>query len=104
MTLATKSDISLARELAAELERRVSGEVRLDDFSRTLYSTDASIYQMKPIGVVFPENADDIVAVMEFAHREGIPVLPRGAGTSLSGQTVNQRHSHGLQPTPEPAP
>ncbi len=89
MTLATKSDISLARELAAELERRVSGEVRLDDFSRTLYSTDASIYQMKPIGVVFPENADDIVAVMEFAHREGIPVLPRGAGTSLSGQTVN---------------
>ena len=90
MTLAIKSDISLARELAAELERRVSGEVRLDDFSRTLYSTDASIYQMKPVGVVFPENVDDIVGVMEFASREGIPVLPRGAGTSLSGQTVNQ--------------
>ena len=79
----------MARDLAAELERRVSGEVRLDDFSRTLYSTDASIYQMKPVGVVTPRNVDDVVAVVEFANREGIPVLPRGAGTSLSGQTVN---------------
>ena len=89
MTLATNSDTTLARDLAAELERRVSGEVRLDDFSRTLYSTDASIYQMKPVGVVTPRDADDVVAVVELANREGIPVLPRGAGTSLSGQTVN---------------
>ena len=51
MTLATNADTTLARDLAVELERRVSGEVRLDDFSRTLYSTDASIYQMKPVGV-----------------------------------------------------
>ena len=89
MTLATNADTTLARDLAAELERRVSGEVRLDDFSRTLYSTDASIYQMKPVGVVTPRDADDVVAVVELANREGIPVLPRGAGTSLSGQTVN---------------
>ena len=89
MTLATSTDTTLARDLAAELERRVSGEVRLDDFSRTLYSTDASIYQMKPVGVVTPRDADDVVAVVELANREGIPVLPRGAGTSLSGQTVN---------------
>ena len=89
MTLATSADTTLARDLAAELERRVSGEVRLDDFSRTLYSTDASIYQMKPVGVVTPRDADDVVAVVELANREGIPVLPRGAGTSLSGQTVN---------------
>ena len=89
MTLAASADTALARDLAAELERRVSGEVRLDDFSRTLYSTDASIYQMKPVGVVTPRDADDVVAVVELANREGIPVLPRGAGTSLSGQTVN---------------
>ena len=89
MTLATNADTTLARDLAAELERRVSGEVRLDDFSRTLYSTDASIYQMQPVGVVTPRDADDVVAVVEMANREGIPVLPRGAGTSLSGQTVN---------------
>ena len=89
MTLAASADTALARDLAAELERRISGEVRLDDFSRTLYSTDASIYQMKPVGVVTPRDADDVVAVVELANREDIPVLPRGAGTSLSGQTVN---------------
>ena len=76
MTLATSPDTTLARDLAAELEQRVSGEVRLDDFSRTLYSTDASIYQMKPVGVVTPRDADDVVAVVELANREGIPVLP----------------------------
>ena len=90
MTTTTTADSALARELAAELERRVAGEVRIDDFSRTLYSTDASIYQMTPVAVVTPRNADDVAAVVGLANREGVPVLPRGAGTSLSGQTVNR--------------
>jgi len=76
-------------ELARELERRVSGEVRFDAFSRVLYSTDASIYQMEPVGVVIPRNAEDVLAVMQVAKENGVPVLPRGGGTSLAGQTVN---------------
>ena len=76
-------------ELARELENRVSGEVRFDAYSRVLYSTDASIYQMEPVGVVVPRNAADLRAVIEVAKDNGVPVLPRGGGTSLAGQTVN---------------
>ena len=76
-------------ELAEELRRRVSGEVRFDAFSRVLYSTDASIYQMEPVGVVIPRNTEDVLAVMQVANQSGVPVLPRGGGTSLAGQTVN---------------
>ena len=77
------------QDIADELTRRVDGEVRFDPYSRLLYSTDASIYQMEPIGVVIPRTTDDVQAVVEFAAGEGIPVLPRSGGTSLAGQTVN---------------
>ena len=77
------------QDIADELTRRVDGEVRFDPYSRLLYSTDASIYQMEPIGVVIPRTADDVQAVVEFAAGEGLPVLPRAGGTSLAGQTVN---------------
>ena len=76
-------------ELAQELRRRVSGEVCFDAFSRVLYSTDASIYQMEPVGVVIPRSVEDVAAVVEVARANGVPVLPRGGGTSLAGQTVN---------------
>ena len=76
-------------ELAEELRKRVTGEVRFDTVSRILYSTDASIYQMEPVGVVIPKNADDVQAVIQIAHQNGVPVLPRAGGTSLAGQTVN---------------
>ena len=81
----TESD---TRSLVDELQRRVSGEVRFDEMTRVLYSTDASIYQIEPIGVVIPRDADDVVAVIETANRYDVPVLPRGGGTSLAGQTV----------------
>ena len=77
-----------ARELVHELRQSVTGEVRFDKMSRMLYSTDASIYQIEPVGVVLPKNSDDVIAVLETAHRHNIPVLPRGGGTSLAGQTV----------------
>ena len=76
-------------ELAQALRQRVSGEVRFDSFSRVLYSTDASIYQMEPVGVVIPRRVEDVLAVVELARDSGVPVLPRGGGTSLAGQTVN---------------
>ena len=76
-------------ELAEELGRRVSGEVRFDTFSRVLYSTDASIYQMEPVGVVIPRSVEDVLAVMEIARDNRVPVLPRAGGTGLAGQSVN---------------
>ena len=80
---------SETRELELELRRLVEGEVRFDDFSRVLYSTDASIYQMEPVGVVIPRHKDDVLAAVDVARRNGVPILPRGGGTSLAGQTVN---------------
>ena len=83
--LATRiGDSALATRLRNELE----GEVKFDAFSRGRYSTDASIYQIEPIGVVVPRNEQDIVRAIQIAGDEGIPVLPRGGGTSQIGQTV----------------
>ena len=78
-----------SHDLAEELKKAVSGEVRFDDFSKVLYSTDASIYQMEPIGVVIPRAKDDVIATIDVARKSNIPILPRGAGTSLAGQSVN---------------
>ncbi len=79
---------SVANELAIELRRAIRGEVRFDAVSRALYSTDASIYEIEPIGVVIPRDADDVRAVLEVTRRARVPILPRGGGTSLAGQTV----------------
>ncbi|MFB6299340.1 MAG: FAD-binding and (Fe-S)-binding domain-containing protein [Halobacteriales archaeon] len=76
--------------LVDDLERRVDGDVRFDSYSRELYATDASAYEVTPIGVVFPTDTDDVVAVMRYCAEREIPVLPRGGGTSLAGQAVNE--------------
>jgi len=76
-------------DLERELRRHVEGDVRFDQFSRLLYSTDASMYQMEPMGVVIPRHAGDVQAVVDVANRMGAPILARGGGTSLTGQTVN---------------
>ena len=80
---------SSTRDLEAELQASVGGEVRFDAVSRQMYSNDASIYQMEPVGVVIPRDAADVQAVLEIAGKNGVSVLPRGGGTGLSGQTVN---------------
>src|SRR6266545_4018297 len=77
-------------DLERELRRAVEGEVRFDTYSRLLYSTDASMYQVEPIGVVIPRHTGDVQAAIEVANRQNVPVLPRGGGTSLTGQTVNR--------------
>ena len=74
--------------LVEELRRDVTGDVRFDEMTRAIYSTDASIYQIEPIGVVLPRSDEDVIAVIEAAGRHGVPVLPRGGGTSLAGQAV----------------
>src|SRR5437867_9323749 len=75
-------------ELYEALKKRVTGEVRFDRVSRLMYSTDASIYEIEPIGVVIPRTHEDVFATMEVAREFKVPVLPRGGGTSLAGQTV----------------
>ncbi len=77
-------------ELVTALEARVQGDVRFDTYSRELFATDASAYKELPIGVVSPATTEDVVAVMEFCAEQEIPVLPRGGGTSLAGQAVNE--------------
>ncbi len=74
--------------LAARLKRELAGEVLFDRFSRGRYSTDASIYQIEPLGVVVPKGKEDVAAALAIAREEGVPVLPRGGGTSQCGQTV----------------
>ncbi len=74
-------------EIEAALRRELKGEVRFDSYSRHLFSTDASMYSIEPIGVVFPSDVDDVIAAVETARQFDIPVLPRGGGTSLAGQT-----------------
>ena len=76
-------------DLERELRRVVRGDVRFDAMSRLLYSTDASMYQVEPVGVVVPRDADDVQAAIDVARTNGVAVLPRGGGTSLTGQTVN---------------
>ncbi|MEZ4682115.1 MAG: FAD-linked oxidase C-terminal domain-containing protein [Caldilineaceae bacterium] len=74
--------------LVAELTRVVRGEVRFDRYTRMLYSTDASLYQIQPVGVVIPKDADDVQATVEIAAKHKVPVLPRGSGSSLAGQAI----------------
>lgn len=76
--------------LAAELTRRLRGEVRFDRGSRALYATDASNYRQPPIGVVIPRDVDDAVAAIEICRDHDAPVLSRGGGTSLAGECCNE--------------
>jgi len=76
--------------MVAELTERVAGDVRFDDYSRQLYATDASAYKATPVGVVFPKSTADVAAVVSYCAEREIPVLPRGGGTSLAGQSVNR--------------
>src|SRR5512141_521788 len=74
--------------LVNELRKDFTGDIRLEAASRILYSTDASIYQIEPLGVAIPKTQDDLQAAIELATKYKIPVLPRGAGTSLAGQAI----------------
>ena len=76
--------------LEAKLKRALKGEVLFDGFSRGRYSTDASIYQIEPVGVAVPRDREDVAAALEIARGEGVALLPRGGGTSQCGQAVGR--------------
>ena len=82
------SDNPAGSRLKQRLRRETRGEVLFDAFSRGRYSTDASIYQIEPLGVVIPKSRKDTATAIAIAREEGVPVLPRGGGTSQCGQTV----------------
>ena len=75
--------------LARDLSRAVQGEVRFDPGAQAAYANDASIYRQVPIGVVIPRHADDVLSALEVCRAHQVPVLARGCGTGLAGQSVN---------------
>src|SRR5215472_19195519 len=75
--------------LAAELRATVAGEIHFDEGTRALYAVDGSNYRQVPIGVVVPRTIEDVVQTVALARKYGAPILPRGGGTSLSGQSCN---------------
>jgi FAD/FMN-containing dehydrogenase/Fe-S oxidoreductase len=89
--MAAHIEVEAVQELTADLEKAIGrDQVKFDRMTRLLYSTDASNYQIVPLGVTFPRHADDVVAVHEIARKHGAPLLPRGGGSSLAGQTVGR--------------
>ena len=72
-----------------ELRPRISGDLRTDDYNKVLYSTDSSIFQVMPFGVLMPKTMEDVHAAVELAAKYRIPLLPRTGGSSLAGQAVN---------------
>ena len=75
--------------LAAELRATITGEVRFDDGTRALYAVDGSNYRQTPIGIVIPRTMEEVIQTVALARRHGAPLLPRGGGTSLAGQSCN---------------
>ena len=81
----------IMEELATALERELAGDVRADAYTRHLYAADASMFAVEPLAVAFPRDADDVAAAVSIAARLGVPIVPRGGGTSLAGQTAGGR-------------
>src|SRR5919201_3508140 len=78
------------RPLALDLLRELRGEVRFSDGSRALYANDASSYRQVPLGVVIPRSAEDVEVALEVCRAHRAPIVARGCGTGLAGQTVNE--------------
>ena len=87
-TAAPPAREDLVRQAERLLRDELDGEVQFDDYTRHLFSRDASMYSIMPLGVVFPRHADDVAATVRVANRLGVTVTPRGGGTSLAGQTI----------------
>ena len=77
-------------DLLNDLKRSIEGEVRFDAITRKIYSVDASIYEVEPIGVIIPKNRQDIVNAIIIAKRHGVSIVPRGAGTGITGACLGQ--------------
>ena len=72
-------------KIQEDLRGLLAGDVRCDDVFVQMYSCDASIYQIRPLGVVRPRNVEDVVACVQYAHENLLPIHARGAGTGRAG-------------------
>ncbi len=80
--------LSAPQQIAKEISRLISGDCLSDIFTRVAFSTDASIYQIIPLCIIAPKSTDDVVAVVKYAHQNNIPVVARGAGSGLAGESL----------------
>ena len=78
------------KKIGKEISNKVEGKTLFDEFSRGRYSTDASVYQIKPIGVILPKDTNDVLNIMDYSQKNSIPLLARGGGSSQCGQTVGE--------------
>ena len=79
-----------AEKIGKEVQGLVKGKALFDPFSRGRYSTDSSLYQIKPIGAILPKDHNDVLKLMEYSQKNSIPLLARGGGSSQCGQTVSE--------------
>jgi FAD/FMN-containing dehydrogenase/Fe-S oxidoreductase len=86
----TLQDVRDPAEVASDLHRRIEGEVLFDSLHRTLYSTAACIYQVRPLGIVVPRHEGDVRELLDYARRNGIPLTARGGGSGVAGQTLGR--------------
>src|SRR5205809_1952904 len=77
-----------ADSLRRALAESITGEVRFERLDRVIYSTDASVYQIVPLGVVLPKTREDVIATLKVCARFGVPITARGGGTSQAGQSI----------------
>src|SRR5436309_12330351 len=75
-------------QLVDDLKGIVKGELLFDELSRALYSTDASIFQVQPLGVVVPRDEGDVQGLVRYAAEHQLPLIPRGAGTGVAGESL----------------
>ncbi len=75
-------------EIFEKLKYKIEGELFTDNLHQIIYATDASAYREKPLAVIYPKNINDLKEIINFAHAEKMPIIPRAAGTSLAGQVV----------------
>ena len=80
----------LSAEIVAKLRSSITGEIRTDPVTRVLFSTDASIHKIEPLGVVFPRNVDELIPITQICDQYKVPIIARGSGSSLAGQSIGK--------------
>jgi FAD/FMN-containing dehydrogenase/Fe-S oxidoreductase len=78
----------LSLEVITKLKSSITGEIKYDPITRVLFSTDASIHKIEPMGVVFPRNIDELIPIIQICNQYRIPIIPRGSGSGLAGQSI----------------
>jgi len=78
----------MSTEILSELQKKIDSPIATDNLTRVLYATDASAYREMPLAVVKPKNKEELQQIVKFAFQNKLPIIPRGAGTSLAGQVV----------------